>query len=293
MDKLIEIYNERREYVGQMCREHQSEIEERYSERWPDRNWDTFVAKADVLEKSDQGFLWCKVPKAASESWTSLFIERWFRTKKSLLMWKQQVYLHSRWLPKYRTAKYINNISKTHFNFVTIRHPFERILSAYRDKFFLNGNAKFEQDKVERWYKKFGQTILKNYRKTTPSDPKYNKAPTFREFVEYLVDLPISKFDDHWKPMYMQCMPCHIQYRVIARLETLSADSAHILQSIGVSSRLPKSHTTQGKTTNNLVSTFYSEINSELLSKLYNLYKFDFLLFNFSATEYDSYVQKN
>ena len=77
MDKLIEIYNERREYVGQMCREHQSEIEERYSERWPDRNWDTFVAKADVLEKSDQGFLWCKVPKAASESWTSLFIERW------------------------------------------------------------------------------------------------------------------------------------------------------------------------------------------------------------------------
>ena len=44
-----------------------------------------------MLEKADQGFLWCKVPKAASESWTSLFIQRWFRPKARLLMWKQQV----------------------------------------------------------------------------------------------------------------------------------------------------------------------------------------------------------
>jgi len=293
LTELTKMYEQRRLHVGQMCRDYKSEIEERYAARWPDKKWDTFVGKADILEKTDQGFLWCKVPKAASESWTTLFINRWFRSKSNLLMWKQQVYLHSRWQPKYKTALYMNKISKTHFNFVTVRHPFERLLSAYRDKFFLNGNAKFEHDKVQRWYGMYGKTILKNYRTTEATEEKYKRAPTFREFVEYLVELPISKFDDHWKPMYMQCMPCHIQYRVIARLETLEKDSAHILQSLGVSSRLPKSHTTQGKTTDNLVSTFYSQINQDLLSKLYNLYKFDFLLFNFTATEYETFVQSS
>ena len=63
---------------------------------------------ADVLEKRDRGFLWCKVghkagmvalvcqvPKAASESWTSLFIQQWYGRKRNQLMWKQQVQLTS------------------------------------------------------------------------------------------------------------------------------------------------------------------------------------------------------
>ena len=290
---ITEIYEERRKYVGEMCRKHREGIEERYRSRWPDRTWETFLGKADILEKTDQGFLWCKVPKAASESWTSLFIKRWFRSKSNLLMWKQQVYLHSRWQPKYKTAKYMNKISKTHFNFVTVRHPFERILSAYRDKFFLNGNAKYEHEKVERWYKNHGEAILKKYRKEEPREKKYFKAPTFREFVEYLVELPLAKFDDHWKPMYMQCLPCHIQYHVIARLESLERDSAYILQSIGVTSRLPVSHTTQGNSSNNLVTSYYSQIDSNLLDKLYSLYKYDFLLFNFTHTHYAEIVKES
>ena len=37
-------------------------------------------------------------------------------------------------------------------------------LSAYRDKFFLNGAAKYEQDKVQRWYNWYGRNIIQNYR---------------------------------------------------------------------------------------------------------------------------------
>ena len=87
-------------------------------------------------------------------------------------------------------------------------------------------------------------------------------------------------------------MPCHIQYQVIARLDTLERDSAYILQSIGVTTRLPVSHTTQGKSSNDLVYQYYSQIDTTLLDKLYSLYKYDFLLFNFTQTGYTNIVQK-
>ena len=37
-------------------------------------------------------------------------------------------------------------------------------LFACRDKFFLNGAAKYEQDKVQRWYNWYGRDIIKKYR---------------------------------------------------------------------------------------------------------------------------------
>ena len=58
-------------------------------------SWESMVSRADVLDNkqqeihlkhdlnhtllfvASQGFLWCKVPKAASESWTSIFMNKW------------------------------------------------------------------------------------------------------------------------------------------------------------------------------------------------------------------------
>ena len=82
------------------------------------------------------------------------------------------------------------------------------------------------------------------------TEAKYKKAPTFKEFVSFLVDTPVhpvknmmcqictvlcqvSEYDPHWRPMYMQCLPCHISYSVIARMESLGRDSQYVLQTIG------------------------------------------------------------
>ena len=43
----------------------------------------------------------------------------------------------------------------------------------------------------------------------------------------------VSEYDPHWRPMYMQCLPCHISYSVIARMESLGRDSQYVLQTIG------------------------------------------------------------
>ena len=124
------------------------------------------------------------------------------------------------------------------FSFMVARHPFERILSAYRlesliiyllmynigsvfrDKFFLNldySHKDFERNKVKRFYKLFGREVLEKYRITPPAESKYKNAPTFREFIDYLLDLPLRRLNHHWRPTYFQCMPCHIKYSILGR----------------------------------------------------------------------------
>ena len=88
---LAEEFRGRRELVARVCREEAGDLAARYSARWPGLSWEQALAKADVLEKRDRGMLWCKVPKAGSESWTSLFIKQWFPRKARQLMWRQQV----------------------------------------------------------------------------------------------------------------------------------------------------------------------------------------------------------
>ena len=95
------------------------------------------------------------------------------------------------------------------------------------------------------------------------------------------------KFEPHWIPIYLQCMPCHIQYTILARLDTLTEDSEQIFKSIQLPAQLPRSHVTQGNTTDNTISSYYSTISKDLLNKLFNIYKFDFLLFNYTMDEYE------
>ena len=95
--------------------------------------------------------------------------------------------------------------------------------SSSRDKFFLNldfSHDVFERNKVQRFYKLYGREILQKYRKKQPTEPKYKNAPTFREFIDYLVDLPLRRLDIHWLPTYLQCMPCHIKYDILGRYDT-------------------------------------------------------------------------
>ena len=135
----------------------------------------------------------------------------------------------------------------------------------------------------------YGRTILAGYRRAAPADPKYAAAPTFREFVEYLVELPIDQFDAHWKPVYLQCLPCHLQYRVVGRLDTLARDSAYVLAAIGVPARLPHSHGTRGKT-EDTARRHYSTLTPALLDRLYHIYRPDFLLYNYTMDAYRAYL---
>ena len=76
-DEFKDLNNDRVEHTAKVCQEYHQEISERYQKVWPMKNYHSVMAKASLFINRDAGFMWCRVPKAASESLTLVFINRW------------------------------------------------------------------------------------------------------------------------------------------------------------------------------------------------------------------------
>ena len=129
-----------------------------------------------------------QVPKAASTSWISLLLSDREYSNLKVSIGKQHMYLrweirlrqltHSTFrklMPPVKTIEELREIQTTFFSFMTVRHPFERILSAYRDKFFVLKDTPNEVNKAVKFYKLYGRRIIQNYRSENDSllqDPK-------------------------------------------------------------------------------------------------------------------------
>ena len=125
---------------------------------------------------------------------------------------------------------------------IFVRHPFERILSAFRDKLedpSVKG-GKFN----EYYYNKYGRRIVMHYRKEKITGPtfKYPRSQyqglniciinqlffRFSEFINFILDRDLRYDDEHWSPFFKECTPCHIKYNFIGHFETLYWD-IHLL----------------------------------------------------------------
>jgi len=172
---------------------------------------------------------------------------------------------------------------ENYYKFMFVRHPFERLVSAYVNKFYQNYSDYFRF--------RYGRAIVQSYRKN-PTDEALARGHdvTFSEFVQYLID-PKSRekgpFNEHWRPMHELCRPCHIKYDTIGKYETLLEDSWLVLENaknnheVGFPQIQKRSNVV-------VVKSYLSQITESQLKKLYKLYELDFRLFG-----YDFQVESN
>ena len=88
------------------------------------------------------------------------------------------------------------------------------------------------------------------YQQKFPKNPLFmKKEPSFVEFVEYLIKTPVTKYDEHWKPQFLLCPPCHFKFDVIVKMETFDRwkqDTGHRTQDTGHRTQDTPDHLFQG-----------------------------------------------
>ena len=176
---------------------------------------------------------------------------------------------------------------------MVVRHPFERILSAYRDKMENSTAEPF-------YYTRYGLVMIMKYRLMRVTGPK---EPTFEEFVRYLIDANMQFTDEHWTPYYVYCTPCLVDYNLIMYFETLEQDVQLLIHLLNsklrqrntnhslIDGHLEWKHKTLSvagrKSAERNLRSYYSQLDKTTVRKLYEKYRLDFELFGYgNASEF-------
>lgn len=230
--------------------------------------------------------LYCYVPKVACTNWKRVMMvltgDGRYREPLAIPANEAHVAGNLRSLSEYSTAE-INKRLRTYLKFVFVREPFERLVSAYRNKFTRSYNTAF--------HKRYGTKIIRRHR-ADPQAEALEKGSdvSFEEFVYYLVDPQTQReepFNEHWERVHSLCHPCLIHYDVVGKYETLVQDSRYILKLAGAEGEVKFPATSKStRTTGDMAAKFFDNISPFYQKKLFNLYRMDFLLFNYSVPGY-------
>ncbi|XP_050686200.1 carbohydrate sulfotransferase 11-like [Eriocheir sinensis] len=173
---------------------------------------------------------------------------------------------------------------------IIVRHPFTRILSAYRDKMMklLPKPPKFK-------FRELQKSIIKKYRPADSTDK--SPFPSFSEFVQHVIDFTASftrGLDWRmnvkcWVPFWAQCDVCSIGYNVIMKLETMPEDERFLITLTGME-ELKKSEGEWRHLRNVSSSTaaadFYRQLTTRQMLDLHQRYKLDFDLYGYTLDDY-------
>ncbi|XP_058795957.1 carbohydrate sulfotransferase 11 isoform X2 [Phymastichus coffea] len=279
MDRLSEIeqrMHERRRYLTERCAEEGLDRPGNDSLHRPNA-WEFLVNREHHL-------IWCNVFKAASTSWMYNF--------NLLAGYSAQFLKASKAVPvslarqKYPrpTAEELARFLNDSVSFLVVRHPFERLLSAYRDK--------LEHSLPHTFHSKLGSHIVAHYRAKSPKNagkhgPRY---PLFEEFVRWLLCewKAGQELDMHWTPITNFCTPCQVRFDVIAKFETLHDDQNYLIKHARVGHIIKPEwkNPTRGVQTKDVVKQYFSQLSKTQIKELYEMFRYDFVLFGYSLTEY-------
>lgn len=102
---------------------------------------------------------------------------------------------------------------------------------------------------------------------------------TLNEFVQYLVNEGL-RTNEHWTSAYELCHPCKINYTFIGKYEHLTEDAESVLGIIGAPP--VKFPMTNSAHTKSKIRDYFQTLPLNYMHSLYDLYKNDFLLFDYN-----------
>ena len=180
---------------------------------------------------------------------------------------------------------------ETYFKFIFKRHPLDRLVSAFRDKF-----QRYSAWRKKLFHQKFGRVIVKRYRKNaTESALKSGGDVTFVEFVRYVIDQHNAgkTMNQHWATMESLCKPFNIHYDYIGAFENLSHDVNSVMGKISDTKTCHVNFQTSSTSSQKeivptlLTMEYISLLDRQQLCAIMEVYKDDFEHFQYDRYDTD------
>ncbi|XP_072173983.1 carbohydrate sulfotransferase 11-like [Diadema setosum] len=284
MRKQSAVHKHRRAVVDSVCKKYHPNPESDVAKHPP---W-------NILVDEKYKIMYCYVQKVACTNWKKVFlvlsgqynntdtIPQFFTNRQGGKMLKS--------LSDY-TESQRRTILRDYTKFMFARHPFSRVLSAYRNK--LAPDSTFAR--AQKWQKRVGQKIIKRYRPAADRAESQNKSQqkydlSFDEFVKFVINgrKGFKGGNKHWRDLHVSCLPCLINYDVIGKMETIAEDARYILTLTGAKAAVSFPSAQGSSPTNSsdpdLIQKYFGNLPSEDITQLYKRYLIDFLMFDYHAT---------
>ena len=255
--------------------------------------------------------MFCYVPKIACTSWKRVFLvlngvmnhpDDLPQAVVNKVIGPRRL-KHLKDLPSARRADVLKDYTK----FLVVRHPFERVLSAFRNKMSPTSTSP-----SARWFQnKIGNFIIDKYRmKPNLNDSRVNTTTRdsiftlqnnstakydlkFEEFVNFLINekLRVDFANNlHWREIHRMCSPCQIGYDIVSHFESLEVDAEYILRLVHADHVVQFPSSNGSSPTNSSSSSVYEAafrgIDRDDLQKLYQRYQLDFELFGYDKPHF-------
>nr|XP_027235969.1 carbohydrate sulfotransferase 10-like [Penaeus vannamei] len=250
--------------------------------------------------------VWCPTYKVASTTWMRNFLllgrfnEHNPRIPRNLSAEERE---RRRFKPKYGathgaafamygrppTAAARARALRESVRLIIVRHPFTRLLSAYRDKMAkrVPRPRKFRYEDLQRH-------IVATYRSGRSADR--SPFPSFPEFVQFVIDSTrnFSSAADWkenvrcWVPYWAHCNVCDYDFNVIMKLETLEEDQQFLVALSHLDELKNKTSWAhlRGSSSSQLAVQFYKDLTRHQMLQLYKRYELDFKLFQYHIRDY-------
>jgi len=259
----------------------------------------------------NRSLVWCPVFKAASTNWMHNLLLLSGREDVDQIIAKHPRQPNDQGrevAPKLRYADLQKILHRDETKtLLIVRHPFERLVSAFRDKLEqchgIIENCQLEKD---WYYQQYGKKIVSAYRKLAISKfgqdfftEKQNfgapfpvsrswrseKQPTWWEFVHFLLDSPSSSYDEHWRPATMYCSLCsEINYDFVIHTENMQEEEQIFVKLLGAQDVIkPRWENSNKKdlAREEIITKYFSMLDNQQILQLYEIYKDDFTMFGY------------
>lgn len=174
---------------------------------------------------------------------------------------------------------------------IFVRHPFERLVSAYYSKLARGNKTENNPDPITKDTTEYplivGTKIIQKYRpNATKLSLEKGHDVTIPEFVSYVIDEWAERdkkpVDEHWRSQVDLCHPCSIKYDIIGKYETMEQDVDYLLRQLEENELNQFFKSNEPYSTSSLVEHFLNQLSSRQLNDLYRIYQEDLDVFGYN-----------